>query len=161
MADVLIWWWEKERLAAPQLLARSTTLIVKKNSLQSCLFAKQDNFYQLLIRLKHPGSHEPCRPGESDLSVMLSICMAWQNTHYCTKCTWLVDEVRYVKIWKTRKRNYFQLCCLGSWLVAKKSSQWLRCLVWSGSSVKTHPSKYYGSSDWKLEQSTIIVTGNG
>ena len=67
MADVLIWWWEKERLAPPQLLARSTSLIVKKNSLQSCLFAKQDNFCQLLMRLKHPGPHEPCRPGKSDL----------------------------------------------------------------------------------------------
>ena len=73
MADVLIWWWEKERLAPPpQLLARSATLIVKK-SLQSCLFAKQDNFYQLLIGVKHPGPHEPCRPGRSDLQGMLSI----------------------------------------------------------------------------------------
>ena len=73
----------------------------------------------------------------------------WQNTHH-TKCTWLVDEVRYVMIWRTRKRkrNYFQLCCLGSWLVAKKSSQWLRCLVWSGSSVNAHPSKYYGLTVW-------------
>ena len=30
MVDVLIWWWEKERLAPPQLLARSAALIVKK-----------------------------------------------------------------------------------------------------------------------------------
>ena len=29
MVDVLIGWWEKERLAPPQLLARFATLIVK------------------------------------------------------------------------------------------------------------------------------------
>ena len=38
MVDVLIGWWEKERLAPPQLLARFATLIVKIISV--CLQSK-------------------------------------------------------------------------------------------------------------------------
>ena len=77
------------------------------------MFAKHDNFCQLLIGLKHPGPGplEPC-PGRSDLSGLLSICMDWQNTHF-TKCTWLDNDGKVCYDLEDKEEKLFSTLLLG------------------------------------------------
>ena len=152
MVDVLIWWWEKERLAPPQLLARPTTLIVKKTAKLFVCKARQ------LLPTSDTGKSIQGPTNLVDqVTAILQAGLDWQNTHY-TKCTWLVEVRRMLWSGRQGRETIFN------------SAAWVRgCLpkraasgsdAWSGS-VNTHPSKYYGSPDWKLEHRTIIVTGNG